>query len=90
MPAAERVAVFDNDGTLWCEKSMPIQLAYVLQQLAAIAERDHAWLGGAIVKHYQGDDGDLQRLLGGGLATLDGVDVDDATAWLAEDTRPPG
>ena len=22
----ERVAVFDNDGTLWCEKPMPIQL----------------------------------------------------------------
>jgi hypothetical protein len=24
LPAAERVAVFDNDGTLWCEKPMPI------------------------------------------------------------------
>ena len=26
VPPAERVAVFDNDGTLWCEKPMPIQL----------------------------------------------------------------
>jgi hypothetical protein len=24
VPRAERVAVFDNDGTLWCEKPMPI------------------------------------------------------------------
>ena len=26
VPIEERVAVFDNDGTLWCEKPMPIQL----------------------------------------------------------------
>ena len=26
VPARERVATFDNDGTLWCEKPMPIQL----------------------------------------------------------------
>src|SRR5262245_44572674 len=24
VPPEERVAVFDNDGTLWCEKPMPI------------------------------------------------------------------
>jgi hypothetical protein len=26
VPPEERVAVFDNDGTLWCEKPMPIEL----------------------------------------------------------------
>ena len=26
LPPEERVAVFDNDGTLWCEKPVPIQL----------------------------------------------------------------
>ena len=30
----ERVAVFDNDGTLWCEKPMPIQLDFILRRLA--------------------------------------------------------
>ena len=25
VPVPERVAVFDNDGTLWCEKSIPVQ-----------------------------------------------------------------
>src|SRR5215831_6422676 len=25
VPPPERVAVFDNDGTLWCEKPMPIE-----------------------------------------------------------------
>jgi hypothetical protein len=36
----ERVAVFDNDGTLWCEKPMPIELGFILQRLAAMAEQD--------------------------------------------------
>jgi hypothetical protein len=29
VPAEERVAVFDNDGTLWCEK--PIPAAFIRQ-----------------------------------------------------------
>ena len=28
----ERVAVFDNDGTLWCEKPMYIQLDFMLRR----------------------------------------------------------
>ena len=32
-PAA-RVAVYDNDGTLWCEKPMPIQLDFAVRRLA--------------------------------------------------------
>jgi hypothetical protein len=39
VPPAERVAVFDNDGTLWCEKPMPIELGFILQRLAAMAEK---------------------------------------------------
>jgi hypothetical protein len=38
LPAAERVAVFDNDGTLWCEKPMPIELGFILQRLAAMLQ----------------------------------------------------
>lgn len=37
---AERIAVFDNDGTLWCEKPMPIELGFILQRLAEMAEQD--------------------------------------------------
>ena len=39
-PTEERVAVFDNDGTLWREKPMPIQLDFILRRLAAMAEAD--------------------------------------------------
>ena len=38
VPVEERVAVFDNDGTLWCEKPMPIQLDFILRRLFAMAE----------------------------------------------------
>ncbi len=40
VPPDERVAVFDNDGTLWCEKPMPVELGFILQRLAEMAERD--------------------------------------------------
>jgi len=30
--------VFDNDGTLWCEKAMPIQLDFILRRLVEMAE----------------------------------------------------
>jgi len=38
VPLEERVAVFDNDGTLWCEKPMPIQLDFILRRLVAMAK----------------------------------------------------
>ncbi|MFJ9723954.1 HAD family hydrolase [Streptomyces sp. NPDC101209] len=36
----DRVAVFDNDGTLWVEKPAPVQMAFVLGKLAARLEED--------------------------------------------------
>jgi hypothetical protein len=35
----EHISTFDNDGTLWCEKQMPIELAFILRRLAAMAEK---------------------------------------------------
>ena len=35
---SERIAVFDNDGTLWPEKPIVIQLAYTLSRMAEMAE----------------------------------------------------
>ena len=45
LPPAERIAVFDNDGTLWCEKPMPIELGFILQRLAEMAEQDPSLVG---------------------------------------------
>ena len=32
VPPAERIAVFDNDGTLWSEKPVPFQLLFALDR----------------------------------------------------------
>jgi hypothetical protein len=40
LPTDERIAVFDNDGTLSCEKPMPIELGFILQRLAEMASDD--------------------------------------------------
>ena len=34
VPPEERIAVFDNDGTLWAEKPMPVELVFILERLA--------------------------------------------------------
>jgi len=92
VPVEERIAVFDNDGTLWCEKPMYIQLDFLLRKLATQAkndeslrykqpwqaawEKDFDWLGGAVTKHYQGDDSDLQVLIRGILTLSEGQTVE--------------
>ena len=40
VPQPERVAIFDNDGTLWCEKPMYIQLDFALRRLQRAAADD--------------------------------------------------
>jgi hypothetical protein len=40
VPVEERVAVFDNDGTLWCEKPLPIQADFILRRLYEMAQVD--------------------------------------------------
>jgi hypothetical protein len=37
---AERIATFDNDGTLWCEHPVPVQFAAILDALALAVEKD--------------------------------------------------
>lgn len=96
VPPEARVAVFDNDGTLWCEKPLPIQADFLLRQLSEMAERDPAlrgrlpwkaayegdyvWLGNVITKHYQGDDSDLNVLLEGILLAYAGATIEEFEA----------
>jgi len=43
VPPAERIAVFDNDGTLWSEKPVPFQLMFALDQVRALAPQHPEW-----------------------------------------------
>jgi phosphoglycolate phosphatase-like HAD superfamily hydrolase len=96
VPEDERVAVFDNDGTLWCEKPLPIQADFLMRRLGqmaeqdpslrsrqpwkAVVERDYQWLGGVIDKHYHGDDRDLRTMADGMLRAYAGSNIEEFEA----------
>src|SRR4051795_7855223 len=96
VPVEDRLAVFDNDGTLWCEKPLPIQADFILRRLAAMAEADpslrerqpwkaahegdHAWLAATMAEHYAGDDTKVKTLAAGILAAYAGISVEDFEA----------
>jgi phosphoserine phosphatase len=96
VPVEERLAVFDNDGTLWCEKPMPIQADFILRRLFEMAqadpelrgrqpwkaayERDYGWLGKVLAEHYAGDETNVRTLLAGVLAAFEGITVEDFEA----------
>lgn len=61
---AERIAVFDNDGTLWGEQPMYVQLAFVLDRVRDLAPEHPEWSGQEPYKTVLA--GDLAGLLAGG------------------------
>lgn len=40
---AERITTFDNDGTLWCEQPLYIQLAFAIDRVKALAPQHAEW-----------------------------------------------
>jgi phosphoglycolate phosphatase-like HAD superfamily hydrolase len=44
VPPANRIATFDNDGTLWCEKPTYLQLLFTIERLKEMARADAALL----------------------------------------------
>lgn len=93
VPPADRIATFDNDGTLWCEKPLYIQLDFVLGRLVEMAEqhpelrtqqpwqaaatKDYAWLDNAVAKHYRCDDRDIAIMMKGLLAAFAGLTIEE-------------
>jgi phosphoglycolate phosphatase-like HAD superfamily hydrolase len=45
VPVAERIATFDNDGTLWAEQPIYFQFAFALDRLKALAPKHPEWKG---------------------------------------------
>ncbi len=43
VPPAERIAVFDNDGTLWSEQPAYFQLLFALDRIKALAPKHPEW-----------------------------------------------
>jgi hypothetical protein len=60
VPLEERIAVFDNDGTLWTEHPMYTQLAFALDRVKALAPQHPEWKTKQPFKAVL--DGDLKAL----------------------------
>jgi phosphoserine phosphatase len=98
VPAAERIAVFDNDGTLWCEHPMYVQLAFALDRVKAMAPMHPEWQGKQPFQAVL--DGDLKALASMGekglveiiLVTHAGMTVEEFSTivlnWLATARHP--
>ncbi len=98
VPPQERIAVFDNDGTLWVEQPMYVQLAFALDRVKALAPQHPEWQTTEPFKSALA--GDLKTLAAGGeealinllMATHAGMTSDEfsktVTDWLAAAKHP--
>jgi phosphoglycolate phosphatase-like HAD superfamily hydrolase len=64
----ERIATFDNDGTLWAEQPYYIQLAFALDQIKALAPQHPEWQSREPFKSALA--GDAKSILTGGERAL--------------------
>jgi phosphoglycolate phosphatase-like HAD superfamily hydrolase len=95
---AERIAVFDNDGTLWAERPVYFQLLFIFDRVKALAPQHPEWKTAepfaSLLK------GDLQGVAAGGdkalmalaMATHAGTTTEEFNAivseWIATATHP--
>lgn len=94
----ERIAVFDNDGTLWAERPIYFQLAFTIDRVRALAPQHPEWQTkepfASLLK------GDLKAALAGGengvmemmAATHTGITTEEfaktVTDWIATAKHP--
>jgi len=98
VPAAERIATFDNDGTLWAEKPLYVQALFMFDRIAALAPQHPEWKTeepfASVLR------GDVKAALAGGehallqmaMATHGGMTTDEfegiVEGWLATARHP--
>jgi phosphoglycolate phosphatase-like HAD superfamily hydrolase len=71
VPPAERIAVFDNDGTLWCEQPIYFQAAFALDRVRVMAPSHPEWKSQQPFKAFlSGDSKALAEQGEKGLLTL--------------------
>jgi hypothetical protein len=98
VPPAERIATFDNDGTLWTEHPMYTQLAFALDRVKTLAPEHPEWKSAPPFKAVL--DNDLATLAAAGekglvelvMATHAGMSTAEfeavVTEWLAKARHP--
>jgi hypothetical protein len=98
VPVPERIAVYDNDGTLWSEQPAPVQFYFVADRVKALAPQHPEWktkepfaslLKGDVKKALEGGDHGLMELF---MATHTGMTTDEFAQlvkdWIATAKHP--
>jgi phosphoglycolate phosphatase-like HAD superfamily hydrolase len=98
VPPPARIAVFDNDGTLWSEQPVYVQLAFAIDRVKVLAPSHPEWAGSQPFKAAL--EGDLETLAASGergllalvMATHAGVTSDEferiVQDWMATARHP--
>jgi hypothetical protein len=98
VPPAERIATFDNDGTLWVEHPMYTQLAFILDRVKVLAPQHSEWATTQPFKAVL--EGDMKTLMAAGerglvelgMATHAGMSTAEfekiVTDWIATARHP--
>jgi hypothetical protein len=98
VPVPQRIATFDNDGTLWCEKPVPVQFFFMVDRVKAMTPQHPEWATtepfASLLK------GDMKGALAGGehglvemlIATHTGMTTDEfdkiVKDWIATAMHP--
>jgi hypothetical protein len=98
VPPAQRIAVFDNDGTLWAEQPIYVQLAFAMDRVKRLAPQHLEWqthepfmsiVGGNIQAALAGGEKSVAELIA---ATHSGVTTDEFAVvvqeWLTTARHP--
>jgi hypothetical protein len=98
VPLPQRIATFDNDGTLWCEQPMYVQLAFALDRVKGLAPLHPEWKDKQPFKAVL--EGDMKALAEAGerglvelvMATHAGMTTEEfsaiVTEWLSKARHP--
>jgi phosphoglycolate phosphatase-like HAD superfamily hydrolase len=98
VPVAERIATFDNDGTLWSEQPIYFQVAFALDRVRALAPKHPEWKTKQPFKGIL--EGDRKAVMAAGekglldvlAATHSGMTTEEfneiAKDWLAQARHP--
>lgn len=98
IPVADRIACFDNDGTLWSEQPMYFQFLFALDQVKALAPQHPEWKNKQPFKALL--EGDMKTVMAGGekalfqiiMTTHSGMTAEEfeksVKDWIATATHP--
>ena len=98
VPVSDRIACFDNDGTLWCEQPLYFQFLFAMDRVKAMAPQHPEWQTTQPYKALL--EGDMKTVLAGGekalvqiiMVTHSGMTTDEfekiVKDWMATATHP--